>query len=172
MSYVPPGAVRWTPDPRVAEAASSLEQQLSALSIGAAETPPRSRSRPGGLSSTSGLSSLDATPVRVGGGGSAMGGLELSFPLSMSSTPMISIGEPLSSAKRPSSARLQRRQRQHEAKLQQPPAATPQSGWLHEADEIRRGLRAASYTIGGEDWQKLMRRYESRRGAGLLPEEF
>ena len=175
MSYVPPGAVRWTPDPRVVEAASSLERQLSALSIGAIETPPRSRSRPGGLSglsNLSGVSSLNATPVRVGGGGSAMGGLELSFPLSMSTTPMMSIGEPLSSAKRPSSARLQRRQRQHEAELQQSPAATSQSGWLHEADEIRRGLRAASYTIGGEDWQKLMQRYESRRGAGLLPEEF
>ena len=216
---VPPGAVRYTPQRRaeVDQATSSLEGLLGQLlpqHQAPPSTPPRAwadrqdADRP--LRKSDGPGHWTALGIwhAVGGGrdaftpvrGSGGGDLEMSFPLAIGRTPTT---EPAwgsaVKAERPSSARLQRRQTQREAEARtHSSAAAPVSASTakrRETDEIRRGLRAASYTMGGEDWQKLLARYEllvqfhsillhfysmfpsfvryePQRGAGLRPEDF
>ena len=69
-----------------------------------------------------------------------------------------------SAAAPPTSARSRRR------KSARASEAEPKAE--REASAVRRGLRAASYTVGGEDWARLFKRYEPRRGAGIRLAEF
>ena len=69
-----------------------------------------------------------------------------------------------SAAAPPTSARSRRRKSARAAE------AEPKAE--REASAVRRGLRAASYTVGGEDWARLFKRIEPRRGAGIRLAEF
>ena len=69
-----------------------------------------------------------------------------------------------SAAAPPTSARSRRR------KSARASEAEPKAE--REASALRRGLRAASYTVGGEDWARLFKRIEPRRGAGIRLAEF